>query len=51
MGGVPKEHVETVNRWKQVERAKGRRAQFAMVDHYANARELSTLTWKYAYAL
>ena len=49
--GIPKEQVETVNRWKKVERAQGRRPQFAMVDHYANARELSTLTWKYSYAL
>ena len=49
--GIPKEQVETVNRWKKIERAKGKRPQFAMVDHYANARELSTLTWKYAYAL
>ena len=49
--GIPREQVETVNRWKKIERAQGKRPQFAMVDHYANARELSTLTWKYSYAL
>ena len=49
--GIPKEQVETVNRWKKIERAQGKRPNFAMVDHYANARELSTLTWKYSYAL
>ena len=49
--GIPKEQVEVVNRWKTIERAKGRRPNLAMVDHYANARELGTLTWRYSYAL
>ena len=49
--GIPKEQVETVNRWKKLERAQGKKPNFAMVDHYANARELSTLTWKYSYVL
>jgi hypothetical protein len=49
--GIPKEQVETVNRWKKIERAQGRRPQFAMVDHYADAKGLGPLTWRYAYAL
>ena len=48
---IPKEQVEVVNRWKTIERAKGRRPNLAMVDHYANAKELGTLTWRYSYAL
>lgn len=49
--GVPKDQVEVMNRWKKIERAKGRKPHFAMADHYADARELSTLTWRYSYAL
>ena len=49
--GIPKDQVEVVNRWKTIERAKGRRPNLAMADHYANARELGTLTWRYSYAL
>eukprot|EP00956_Cyclotella_meneghiniana_P031348 scaffold82082_cov70-Cyclotella_meneghiniana.AAC.2 len=49
--GIPPKQVEAVNRRKKFERAQGKRPQFAMVDHYANARELSTLTWRYSYAL
>ena len=49
--GIPKDQVEVVNRWKTIERAKGKRPNLAMADHYANAKELGTLTWRYSYAL
>jgi hypothetical protein len=49
--GIPKGDVETVNRWHKVEKAKGKMPQFAMVDHYANAEQLKTLTWRYSYVL
>ena len=49
--GIPKDQVEVVNRWRTIERAKGKRPNLAMADHYANARELGTLTWRYSYAL
>lgn len=49
--GIPKDQVETMNRWRKIERAKGKMPQFDMADHYADAKQLSTLTWRYSYAL
>lgn len=49
--GIPKEQVETVNRWRKVERARGMRPHFDMADHYADAGQLGPLTWRYSYAL
>jgi hypothetical protein len=36
-----------MNRWKQIEQAKGRRPRFNMVDHYSHARDLMHVTWRY----
>ncbi|KAL3788389.1 hypothetical protein ACHAWO_011011, partial [Cyclotella atomus] len=49
--GIPKDQVETMNWWRKIERAKGKMPQFDMADHYADAKQLSTLTWRYSYAL
>jgi hypothetical protein len=49
--GIPKDQVETMNRWRKIERAKGKMPQFDMADHYADAKQLGTLTWRYSYAL
>jgi hypothetical protein len=49
--GIVKDDIETVNRWRKVERAKGKMPQFSMVDHYSDASQLGTLTWRYSYAL
>lgn len=49
--GIPKDQVETMNRWRRIEKAKGKMPKFDMADHYADAKQLSTLTWRYSYAL
>ena len=49
--GIPKEQVEMVNRWRKIERAGGRKPNFDMADHYSDASQLGTLTWRYSYAL
>jgi hypothetical protein len=49
--GVAKDDVETVNRWRKVERAKGKMPQFDMAEHYSDAKQLGTLTWRYSYVL
>jgi len=49
--GVPKGQVETVNRWRKIERAGAKKPNFNMADHYADASQLGTLTWRYSYAL
>jgi hypothetical protein len=41
--GMAKDDVETVNRWRKVERAKGKMPQFDMAEHYSDARQLGTL--------
>lgn len=48
--GVPKDEVEAVNRWKVAEKAGVKKPKRAMVDHYADARGLAALTWRYGYA-
>eukprot|EP00804_Cyclotella_cryptica_P022765 CCRYP_004984-RA/>CCRYP_004984-RA protein AED:0.47 eAED:0.47 QI:0/0/0/1/0/0/2/0/115 len=49
--GIPKDQVEMVNRWRNIERAGGRKPNFDMADHYSDASQLGTLTWRYSYAL
>ena len=49
--GIKEEEVKVMNRWKSIEAAHGRRPRHAMMDHYADARALSSITWKYSYAL
>ncbi|KAL3778014.1 hypothetical protein ACHAWO_005880 [Cyclotella atomus] len=46
--GLPKDQVETMNRWRKIERSKGKMPQFDMADHYADAKQLITLTWRYS---
>ncbi len=38
-----------MNRWKKIERAKGKRPRFDMIDHYSSARALMPVTWRYSY--
>jgi hypothetical protein len=38
-----------MNRWKQIEQAKGRRSRFNMVDHYSHAQDLMHVTWRYSF--
>jgi hypothetical protein len=49
--GMVKDDVETVNRWRKVERAKGKMPRFDMAEHYSDASQLGTLTWRYSYVL
>jgi hypothetical protein len=49
--GIKAEEVKVMNRWQTTEQAKGRRARHAMIDHYSDARGLTSITWKYSYAL
>ena len=39
----------TMNRWRKIEQARGRRPRFNMVDHYAHARDLMHVTWRYSF--
>jgi hypothetical protein len=38
-----------MNRWRKVEQAKGKCPRFNMVDHYAHARDLMHVTWRYSF--
>lgn len=49
--GILKDEVEAMCRWRTFEEAKGKRPREPMADHYADARELAPLTWKFVYAL
>lgn len=39
-----------MNRWRKIESARGRMPRFSMVDHYSDARDLMSVTWRYSYA-
>ena len=47
--GLDSDMQNTMNRWKKVENARGRRPKFNMVDHYSTARDLMPITWRYSY--
>jgi hypothetical protein len=49
--GMKETDVKVMNRWRVMEQAQGKRPRQAMVDHYADARGLASLTWKYSYSL
>lgn len=49
--GMKEEEVKVMNRWQTTEQAKGKHPRRAMIDHYADARALVSITWKYSYAL
>jgi hypothetical protein len=49
--GLPKDQVKTMNRWRKIERLKGKMPQLDMADHYEDAKQLITLMWRYSYAL
>ena len=38
-----------MNRWRKIESARGRMPRFSMVDHYSDARDLMSVTWRYSY--
>ena len=43
-------HVQNaMNRWRKIEQAKGKCPRFNMVDHYAHARDLMHVTWRYSF--
>ena len=50
--GLDADIQNAMNRWKKIERAKGRRPRFDMADHYTAtaARDMMPVTWRYAYA-
>jgi hypothetical protein len=35
-----------MNRWRKIEQAQGRMPRFSMVDHYSEARDLMSVTWR-----
>ena len=47
--GLDSDMQNTMNRWKKIEFARGRRPRFNMVDHYSVARDLMPITWRYSY--
>ena len=47
--GLDSDIQNAMNRWKKVERNKGRRLKFNMVDHYSTVRDLMPVTWRYSY--
>ena len=47
--GLDSDIQNAMNRWKKVERSKGRRPKFNMVDHYSTVRDLMPVTWRYSY--
>ena len=47
--GLDSDMMNTMNRWKKIESARGRRPRFNMVDHYSSARDLMPVSWRYAY--
>ena len=46
-----KKHVDSMNRWRTVENAQGKRPRFNMRQHYSEACLLMPVTWFYSYAL
>jgi hypothetical protein len=38
-----------MNRWRKIEQAKGKCPRFNMVEHYAHARDLMHITWRYSF--
>lgn len=38
-----------MNRWRKIENARGRMPRFSMVDHYSDARDLMSVTWRYSF--
>lgn len=49
--GIKDDDLKVMNRWRSTEESKGKRPRRAMVDHYADARDLSSVKWRYSYAL
>ena len=47
--GLDSDMQNTMNRWKKIESARGRRPRFNMIDHYSTARSLMPVTWRYSY--
>ncbi len=38
-----------MNRWRKIESARGHMPRFSMVDHYSDAQDLMSVTWRYSY--
>ena len=47
--GLDSDMQNTMNRWRKIESARGRRPRFNMVDHYSTAQCLIPVTWRYSY--
>ena len=48
--GLDADIQNAMNRWKKIERAKGRRPRFDMADHYTAARDMMQVTLRNSYA-
>lgn len=49
--GLPEDVLNTMNRWRTVENAKGSRPKHNMKTHYTDARALAPMTWRCSYVL
>ncbi len=38
-----------MNRWRKIESARGRMPRFSMIDHFLDARDVMSVTWRYLY--
>jgi hypothetical protein len=48
--GLDGDTINAMNRWKTVERARGRKPRWTtMIEHYSDARALMPVTWRYSY--
>ena len=50
VAGLDGDTINAMNRWKTIERARGRRPRWStMIEHYSDARELMPVTWRYSF--
>jgi hypothetical protein len=50
VAGLDGDTINAMNRWKTIERARGRRPRWTtMIEHYSDARALMPVTWRYSY--
>lgn len=50
IAGLDGDTINAMNRWKTIERARGRRPRWTtMIEHYSDARALMPVTWRYSY--
>jgi hypothetical protein len=50
IAGLDSDTINAMNRWKTIERARGRRPRWStMIEHYSDARALMPVTWRYSF--